>query len=152
MGRYSEPTQEVWDIIGKIIDDHFPYLANCHIMVLMDSKKRKSREKYIFASIKQLNEKERYLSADNYVTEGYDFLLTIDENVFDNIVVDDKIRLLRHELRHISYDPDNKKPFKVRDHDFCDFKEEIELNKDDPMWGEKLSEIAESIYEKDKKK
>lgn len=150
MSRYSEAPQEVIDLINNVIDEHFPNLVNCNIKVLIDSKKRKSKGAYTFASIKKMNPKEKYLSSDNFVTEGYDYLMLIDGNIFNSITEEDKIRIIRHELRHIYLDLDAKDPCKVVDHDVNDFMEEIKLNKDDPEWSFRVADIAESIYEKDK--
>lgn len=147
MSRYLSAPQDVLDKIDEIREEHFPELASCHIMVLMDTKKRKSKGRYVFASIKKMSDCERFLSADNFVTEGYDYLMVIDSNMWENISDEDKIKVVRHELRHCFYDAEAKNPFKIQDHDIQDFRSEIQLNKDDPDWDMRVADIMDSIYE-----
>ena len=147
MSRYLPAPEEVTTLLNKIIEEHFPELESCHIMVLMDTKKRKSKGRYVFASIKKMSECERFLSSDNFVTEGYDYLMFVDNNMWENITTEDKTRVLRHELRHCFVDHEAKQPYKVQDHDIQDFREEIRLNQDDPDWDVRVADIMESIYE-----
>lgn len=149
MSRYTEATQDVLDLMGEIVEEYYPQLVNCHIKVLMDGKKRKSKGRYTFASIKKTNDKEKYLSADNYVSEGYDYIMIIDGNIYENITLEDKKRIIRHELRHVYYDSEAKNPYKMQDHDIQDFREEIRLNRDDPDWDIRVFDIACSIYEEE---
>lgn len=149
MSRYIEAPEDLKEIISSVTEDHFPELANCNIMPLMDSKKRKSKGRYIFASIKKMTECERFLSADNFVTEGYDLLLMVDGNMWENITKEDKVRIIRHELRHVLYDPESNNPYKIQDHDVQDFRKEIELNQDDPEWDYRVAEIMSAVYEKE---
>lgn len=148
MSRYQEAPQEVLNLLDEVLEEHFPELANCYIKVLMDSKKRQSKGRITFASIKKASDMERHLSTDNFVREGYDYIMMIDGNIWDNITTEDKTRIIRHELRHIHYDPESKSPYKIQDHDIQDFREEIRLNQDDPDWDMRVYEIAESVYDK----
>ena len=151
MSRYSEAPQEVIDLMDEIIDEHFNELrGNCSIKVLMDNKKRKSKGSYTFASIKKMNPKEKYLSADNMIPEGYDYLMLIDANIYDAVSKEDKIKILFHELCHIFIDIDAKDSCKCVDHDFTGFVKETRTFNDIFETWERLSEIAESIYEEDK--
>ena len=79
--------------------------------------------------------------------EGYVYIIYLDKLIWNNIERTDKVRLLRHELRHIWVDPDAKNPYKLCDHDVSDFYDEIELNKDDPRWSERLSSLAVDLYD-----
>jgi hypothetical protein len=114
----------------------------------MDSKRSKSKGRTVFASIKKANDKEKYFTSSNIYPDGADYLLFIDDNIFSNIGKEDRVRILRHELRHIYFDSEKDDPWKVVPHDFEDFVAEVELNKEDPNWSLRISEIAESIYEK----
>lgn len=147
MSRYLSAPQDVSDKLNEIREEHFPELVNCHIMVLMDTKKRKSKGRYVFASIKKMSDCERFLSADNFVTEGYDYLMVIDNNMWQNISDEDKIRLVFHELCHIFIDNEAKNPYKTVDHDITGFKKEFDTFSDIMETWERLSEISESIYE-----
>lgn len=150
MSRYTEAPQEVLDVFEEVLDEYFPELRNCYVKILMDSKKRKSKGSYTFASIKKLNDREKYLSIDNHAPNGYDYLMVIDGNIWGNITKDDKVRIIRHELRHVDINTEKKDPYQIVDHDVNDFMEEIKLNKDDPEWSVRVTDIASSIYEKDK--
>ena len=67
--------------------------------------------------------------------------------MWDNIERIDKIRLLRHELRHIYVDTDSERnPYKLVDHDVTDFAEEIALNTDDTRWAERLGDLTIELY------
>jgi predicted metallopeptidase len=73
----------------------------------------------------------------------------IDSNIFFNLSEEDKVRIIRHELRHIFYDSEATVPYKTIDHDVTDFMVEIELNHDDLKWNQRVSEIAQSVYSKE---
>ncbi len=69
----------------------------------------------------------------------------------NNIEKIDKERLIRHELRHAVFDIESESnPFKIQDHTVSDFYEELEYNKDDPRWREKLCTLVNDIYEQQK--
>ena len=38
-------------------------------------------------------------------------------------------------------------PYKLLDHSITDFYEEVELNKDDPRWRERVATVVADIYE-----
>jgi hypothetical protein len=60
----------------------------------------------------------------------------------------DRERILRHELRHTYFDIDTEdNPYRLVDHDITDFYAEIELNKDDPRWGQRCAALTADIYE-----
>lgn len=150
MSRYVETPSSVLEIVKQVREEHFPQLENCNIKVLMDSKKKMSGGKIVFAYVKKANQVEKFLTADEIVNNGVDIFMFIDSNIFYNISEGDKVRLIRHELRHIFYDPEStESPYKIIDHDVTDFRVEIELNQDEPMWGERVSEIAAAVYAKD---
>lgn len=147
MSRYTEAPQEVVDLMNRVIEEHFSELVNCYIKILLDNKKRKSKGQYSVASIKKTNEKEKYLSADDFYPQGYDFLMIIDENIFHNISEDDKLKIIFHNLSHILYDPEAKDPYKIQDHDFVGFKKETETFPDIFDTWDRLQEIADSVYD-----
>ena len=150
MSRYLDAPETVIEMMNNIKKEHFPELANCKIKILMDSKKKMNKGNYVFGRIKSTNELEKYLTADNMNTDGNDFIMFLDSNLFDNITIADEEKIIRHELRHLTYDSNsNSNPYKLVGHDVEDFKAELELNKDDMDWKDRVSSIAESIYSKD---
>jgi len=148
MSRFIEAPQEVLNELNEVVDEWFPNYKSCNIKVLMDSKRSKSKGRTVFASIKKANDKEKYFTSSNIYPDGADYLLFIDDNIFSNIGKEDRVRILRHELRHIYFDSEKDDPWKVIPHDFEDFVAEVELNKEDPNWSLRVLEIAESVYEK----
>lgn len=146
MSRFEEAPQEVYSLMNTIISDAFPRLNGANIKVIFDTKKRISGGKYVFGRFAKTNELQKYLTADDIAEEGYDYFMYLDKNVYDVIEEPDKIRLIRHELQHSDVNFEAKEPYKVRGHEVEDFYEEIEYNREDPRWGERLLAVAESIY------
>ena len=149
MGRYLDAPEAVESLVAKVKADYFPELSACHVKVLMDNKKRVSKGRITIACIKKTNELERYFSSNNMLYEGYDFIMFIDANIYENLEDPDRLRIIRHELRHIYYDAEAKVPYKTIDHDITDFRKEMELNVDDPNWDLRVFEVAAAVYAKD---
>ena len=147
MGRYYEADQPVYELMGKIVYDRFPNLRAASIKILMDSKPKvdKLQGRMVFASVKTSNEVERFLSKDGHNIEGMDYLMFINDLVWELASDKDKSRIVSHELRHCFVN--EKGDYKIIRHDIEDFHAEIELNKDDPMWGQALSTVAMAKYE-----
>lgn len=150
--RYEDAPREVLDIVNAVRHRYFPELINVKINVLFDLKKRSSRGKLTLGRIQKTNDLTKHLSRNEATAEdGYDFILYLDKIVFNNIDDKDKERLLRHQLRHIFVDPETpKNPYRIVGHDVEDFFMELELNKDDLRWAERVEEVALSIYELEK--
>lgn len=147
MSRYCDCCDDVIEIYDSIIRFYFPVLLNCKIKLIFDTKKRTSGGKVVLASIKKSNDLIRHLT-DNECEDGYDFIMTIDQNAWENIDDVDRKRIIRHELRHIDIDLDSaKNPYKIIDHTITDFYEEVELNQDDPRWAERVVSLVAEIYE-----
>ncbi|MCX5806332.1 MAG: putative metallopeptidase [Proteobacteria bacterium] len=150
--RYEEVNDEAVTMLREIKAQYFPELKNAQIKVLFDLKKRKSGGMMILGRIMKTNDLLRHLTIDEAgAVEGYDYIITLDKLCWDNITKADKERLIRHELRHTVFDLEaESNPFKLQDHTISDFYEEIEYNKDDPRWRERLSTLVDDIYEQQK--
>lgn len=145
--RFEETPNEVRDLADEIIAEFMPELRNVKIMYLFDLKKRRSGGLVILARCQKANDLLKYLTiSDSGEDEGFDYFIYLDKLIWSSIEKPDKIKLLRHELRHIWVDPDSRNPYKLCDHDVSDFHEEIVLNVDDPRWGERLATLAEDLY------
>ena len=147
--RYEEVNDDVSAMVKEIKAQHFPELKNAKIKVLFDVKKRKSGGMMVLGRIMKTNDLLRHLTIDEAgAVEGYDYIMTLDKLCWDNITKIDKERLVRHELRHTVFDMEaESNVYKLQDHTISDFYEEIELNKDDPRWRERLSTLVQDIYE-----
>jgi len=151
-GRFSEVTSDVDDILHEVRQQYFPELVNAKILCLFDIKKRQSKGKIILARIKKSDDLVRHLTineTDN--EEGFDYIVFIDQMIWTNIEREDKIRLIRHELRHTLYDVDSRTtPYKLISHDVEDFIAEIELNSDDLRWSQRVGELLEHLYSQER--
>jgi len=150
MSRFSEAPEEIYGMMKQVMEEKALPYEGAQIKILMDSKKKKSKGKYCFASIKKANEKEKFLTADNINPDGCDYFLFIDENIFDNIDEEDKKRILYHELLHIERDVEKDDPWKLRDHEITGFHDEVDGDPDVFRAWDRVAEIAVSIYEEDK--
>jgi len=146
--RFEESSLEAKKVLQDVRDEYFPDLVNINILMLFDTKKRISGGKVVLGRIQKTNDLLRHLTIeDSRDDEGYDFIIYLDQKIFTNIEKDDKIRLIRHELRHILYDTESEKnPFKIAPHDIEDFKIELELNKDDIDWADRVASLGEALY------
>ncbi len=149
MSRYQDPPAEVLDLVDRVRREWFPYLVNAKIKVLFDTKKRMSGGHFVLGRIQATSTVMRHLTRDEAGSDqGFDYILYLDAQVWDAIDETDRVRLIRHELRHCFYDLDAKtNPYKIIGHDIEDFREELELNKDDPRWRERVAAIAASLYD-----
>lgn len=149
--RYEDVTETVLEMYRKVKSQYFPELKNAKIRVLFDLKKRKSGGRVVVGRIVKSNELLRHLTKNASAEEGYDFIITLDRKCWDNITDDDKVKILRHELRHISFDIESEdSPYKLVNHSILDFYEEVEINQGDPRWRERVATLTEDIYEQEK--
>ena len=93
----------------------------------------------------------KFLSKDEAPEYGYDYIILLDQKLISHCDDTDIKRVLRHELRHTFFDSDSlKNPYKLVDHDFSDFYDEVELNKDDPTWAKRVSQTVSLMYDQEK--
>lgn len=144
--KYDDVPESVNELFFKLKKEHFPHIANAKILFLAHKKKMMHKGALVMGKIIKPNDLTRYLSRDEAPEEGYDFIILLDNKMLLNCEDKDIERVLRHELRHIFYDPDSKKPYSLIDHDFSDFHAEVELNKDDPGWAKRLSRAVSFMY------
>lgn len=150
--RYEEVTEHVLDMLKSVRAQYFPELKNAKIKVLFDLKKRKSGGRIVLGRIMKTNDLIRQLTKDEVeVIEGYDYIITLDKTCWDHVPDEDRLRILRHELRHALFDIDSENdPYKLLSHSISDFYEEVEMNQDDPRWRERVASLTETIYEQQK--
>jgi hypothetical protein len=150
--RYEEVTEEATRLLDEVETKYFPELRNAKIIMLFDLKKRTSGGRVVLGRIMRTNDLLRHLTKDEAeAIEGYDYIVTLDKQAWDAIQREDRIRLLRHELRHAYFDIESEtNPYRLIDHSITDFYEEVELNKDDPRWRERVATVVADIYEQQK--
>jgi len=142
MARYYDAEPAVYELMDNVIHERFPNLRPASLKILMDNKPRidKLTQRITFASIKAANEVEKFLTKDGHHIGGFDYIMFINELVWELANVADRKRIVSHELRHAFMD--EKGNYKVIKHDIEDFHAEIKINEDDPMWAQALGTIA----------
>ena len=147
--RYEDAQVDVRTLVGEIVAEFMPELINARIKVLFDIKKRTSRGKIVISRLQKCSDLLRFLTKDEAGDgDGYDFLLYLDKVTINAVDRADKVRIIRHQLRHIEVDIENpENPYKMVHPDVQDFFIELELNKHDIRWAERVSEVAASLYE-----
>jgi hypothetical protein len=149
--RYEDVTDTVMEMFRRVKSQYFPELKNAKIKVLFDLKKRKSGGQVVIGRIVKANDLIRHLTKNGNAEEGYDFIITLDKKCWDHITDEDRVKILRHEMRHTSYDLESEdNPYKLVDHSILDFYEEVEMNQGDPRWRERVAILTEDIYEQEK--
>lgn len=150
--RYEDVTETVMEMFRKVKSQYFPELKNAKIKVIFDLKKRKSGGRVIVGRIVKSNDLIRHLSKNGSdAEEGYDYIITLDKKCWDHITDEDRMKILRHELRHTFFDIESDdNPYKLVNHSISDFYEEVEMNQGDPRWRERVAVLTEDIYEQEK--
>jgi len=150
MSRFTDVDPDTKKMINEIISKDFSHLTQAKIKMVFDQKKRKSGGRYQLGKMQKSNDLIRYLTSHEALDpEGFDYLMFIDENVFEVLEQMDKVRLIRHLLQYADIDFEAEKPYKIRKEEVITWYDELEYNKDDPKWFERLEVIAESIYNQD---
>jgi hypothetical protein len=150
MMKFDEVPETINILFDKIKQQHFPYLANAQILFLVSKKKMMRKGRIVLGKIVKPSALVKYLSRNEAPDDGYDYIMYLDGKLINVCEESDIERVLRHELRHIFYDSDSKNPYKLIDHDFSDFYDEVEINKDDPNWANRLARTVSLIYEQEK--
>lgn len=141
--RYEDVDSNVLDLFGKVRSKYFENLEDVGFKLVYDTKKRIKNGKYVFASIKTVDDLTDFLAEDDF-----NYVITIDKNIWEKIEEGDRIRVLRRMLRSVEVDHAAKNKYKIKPFDREDFEEEIRLasEESEPNWIQKLSVMAEIIY------
>ena len=147
--RFEDAPQEAKDLLRNIRTEHFPELRNAKIKLIFDLKRRKAKGQICLARITKANDLIRLLTIDQVdPVEGYDYIISIDRTFWDAVEQADRVRVIRHELRHAYFDIDSDNdPYKIIDHDITDFHAEVDANREDPRWRERCGALVDGIYE-----
>ena len=153
MSRFEDADQFTIDMVYQVINDNMEFnnLVDAKIKVLFDQKKKMSGGRYVLGRIQKANDLIRTLTANpnDDLADGYDYILYLDLAVWDSIDDTDKKRIIFHELNHCDVNFDKPNPYGIKDHEINGFYSELEYNKDDTRWLERLSTVAESLYNMD---
>jgi len=150
MGNFEEVNESIIKIMDDEIKKSFSTISNARIKILFNMKKKTSNGSLILGQMVKATPILTYLtSSDENSDDGYNYIMFLDGNVFPLLDLADQIRIIRHELNHIFIDLEATNPYKIIGHEVEDFYKEIEYNKDDPKWKERVFAVGESIYAKD---
>jgi len=144
--RYETMDTQTENFIKSTINSFFPDLRNAVFELVCDTKKRKSGGRSVISKIEKPNEVLRFVSSNEENPEGIDYVLMLDKNVWNELSDNDKTRVVRHVLQHTDVDFEKEMPYGLRKPEVSTFYSEIEYNKDDPEWMERLETIADSLY------
>ena len=149
MSRFEEAVTEVTDKVQEVIRNKFPQLNGCDIEVVMDTKKRKSGGKFTLVKLDKTSPIMRHISATNANPDGVDYILYLDQKVYNEMSDNDRVRIISHGLYHAECDFEKDIPYGVRKPTVQTFYEEIADNDDDARWAERLDLMAEGAYERE---
>jgi hypothetical protein len=148
--RYEPVPQDVVDFCEKIKEDKFDHLLGANFLYVFDNKKKTVGGAIVFARVKILNDELKFLAMND---DGiiYDYIIYIDKNIWNALSFDDyhkeRTRIIFHEFCHCVVDFTKKNPYGLRGHTIESFHEEIKDSQDDSFWKERISVIAESVYD-----
>jgi len=147
--RYQDVSNDIIELASQLVQLHFSHFEkqNITIKYLFDVKKKLHNGKLVLGTCYKSNDLVRHLTIEEASNEfGYDYVIILDKIVYQNASPDDRIRIIRHELRHVDKDEYTEKCY-INPHNIEDFIEEIELNMDKPRWASELTSTALEIYE-----
>jgi hypothetical protein len=141
--EFRKADNSVYQVFLEIIEEYFPALSSFSFGLLFRQKIKKSKGGVILAEV-CLPSKLLSYYAKNDQGNPYDFLIIFDEMAWSCGKVLDRVRIMRHELRHVFINEKGK--CMMIGHDFQDFHAEVALNIDDPGWGSNLAEVVVAAY------
>jgi hypothetical protein len=147
MSRFEDAPRQVEDFVEDVRDKNFPSLDGALIKVMFDTKKRKSGARYVFGRIKKTNDELKAFAVTE-AGQAYDYVMFLDQLLWNAMELVDQERLVFHELCHCITDFDsNTNQYKIQDHEIQTFYAEIEFCKEDPRWAERVADIAASVHD-----
>ena len=148
--KYDDVPEMIYEMYERLKGKNFPQLANAKILFLINKNKMMKRGSIVLGKMVKPSDLVKYLSRNEAPEDGYDYIMLLDSRLIKHCEESDIERVLRHELRHTFFYSDSKNPYKLVDHDFSDFYDELELNQDDPTWAKRVSTTVSLIYHQEK--
>ena len=148
MHRYEDSDDHLTEVFLNVMEEHFPQLQFLKFKLIFDLKQRVSKGRLVLATIETASPKIKYLSKDKIAIDGYDLLLIMDQKAWEVASADQRVRLIRHEMRHVQLDESGG--VKIVGHEIEDFHIEVKLNSDAPEWRMQLATLTHDMYEQEK--
>lgn len=145
--RYENAPKTITRLTKQMIKDHFPAMQNFNTKTVLDNKGMKSKGKRVLGKLKKVDDLSKFLTkTEENAFEGYTFVMILDKLMTETISKSDLKRVIFHELNHGGMD-DKGNPI-IIDHDFVGFYSELDYNKDDPKWSERIAlQLAQAYGE-----
>ena len=141
---FKKADSSVFETFIELVEKTFPELSGYSFGLLFREKIKKSRGHITLAEICLPGKLLSYY-ARNENGQPYDFIIVADEMAWAVARESDRVRIMRHELRHVHIDEKGKP--RLVGHDFEDFHEEVKLNADQPDWCSRLVGITQAGYD-----
>lgn len=147
--RYEDAGQKEYDLMNELIEAYFQEAKQTKVKILFDTRRKVTKGKIRLGELQKTNDLIRHLTQDQAQSlEGFDYIIVLDEVCWKEVCTDeDKVKLMRHELRHMNIDWEKSNPYGLRPHDIEDFVEEVKLNSDDVDWAQRVAQFTSTIYE-----
>src|SRR3990172_2570231 len=115
MIRFEDVTEDAIKLANEVQEKYFPELVNVKIKYLFDLKQRTSGGKVCLGRCQKTDDLVKLFTIEESGDEeGYQYVISLDKVAYTNIEDVDRIRLLRHEQRHVLYLGDEaKQPYKI---------------------------------------
>ncbi len=143
--RFEDVGNQYYLLMEEVIAKEHRHLAEASICILFDMQKRKTGDKYVLGRIKATNDElKAFAVSDDGIM--YDYIMFLDKEVCLRVSDEDIKSLMYHELCHCKV-TEGANPYKIQGHEIETFYSEIERNKDNPRWSERMVTIAASVHD-----
>lgn len=114
--EFYEASEELETIARELIQDHHSHLVEARIKYLFRTGNWEVKKRETWGQAKKVGKEVNYLT-------GYDFIVTIHRDVWEQLEGKEKRALLDHELQHCSAGSDDagNKIWYIQGHDVEDF-------------------------------
>jgi hypothetical protein len=141
---FRKADSSVYEHFLELMEKIFPELSGLSFGLLFREQIKKSRGNVTLAEVCKPSKLMSYYAVNDR-GNPFDFIMIFDEMAWACASDKDRVRIMRHELRHVRVN--DKGAACLVTHDFQDFYVEVELNSDDPAWCQKLCEVTLAGYD-----
>lgn len=131
----------------ELIGPYHPHLAEARILYLFTNQERKSKGKVVVAFTSKLSGAAKYLSSGDTedIDEGYDFLILISAEVWEQFTESQRRAMVDHELSHcVGEETDDGFKWTITAHDVEEFSAVIERH---GLWNREVRHFADQLAE-----
>lgn len=147
MTQFEQAPPQVMDLVAEVKKE-FQDLANANILILMDAKKHTYRGAITLARITKTNELMRCLTRCAAMPDGYDLIMYLDKAIWAKLDRKDRVRIVRHELRHVLVEDDSlgDAVYRLEPHDIEAFIPEFDEDPDHIGWLRRMARVAAQTH------